>query len=163
MLQESGLKLQIKYIMGKIGYLWEQTHQILPASLMLQSVRSISLRSGQQEPIWSRPFSVIREQDSNRRHSSFLQWSDIADRALSVRRSQHVRSIVLRSLQLDTSSQMPSSFTPWHLLRLISINFLQLRPITWRLEAVTWNPSSFKVFKVVFKTLSFETKSGARS
>lgn len=126
-------------------------------------MRSASFRSEQQVPIWSRPFSVINEQDSNRRHSSLLQWSAIATRALSVTEWQHVRSTVLNSGQHVTSSEMQSSVTPLHLPSPISSKFLQWMPMIRRLAAETWKPSIFNTFKVPLITLNLERKSGTSS
>lgn len=136
---------------------------VLPALVMVQSVRSISSRLEQQVPIQSRPLSVINLQDSNWRHVRFLHLSAIATRALLVSRWQHVRSMVIRLTQPATSSETPSSVTHLHLLSPISTKFLQLRPIILRLGAKTWKPSSFSTVKLSLKSFNLERKSGASS
>ena len=129
-----------------------------PASSTPQSVRSISLRLGQQVAIRFSPFSFIKEHDSNRKHSSILQLSAIESSALLVMRLQHVRSIVLRSLHWATRDEIPSSVTPLHLLSPISTNLLQLSPMAWRRESETSRPSSFNIVKVSFSVANLDRK-----
>jgi len=129
-----------------------------PASFTPQSVRSISLRLGQQVAICFIPFSFIKEQDSNRKHSSILQLSAIEWSALLVMRLQHVRLIVFRSLHRATRDEIPSSVTPLHLLSPISTRLLQPSPKAWRRESETPRPSSFNTVKVSFSVANLDRK-----
>lgn len=128
-----------------------------------QSVRSIFSRLAQQAPIRLIPFSVISEQDSNKRVSSLLQEFAIETRELSVSSRQQVRSIEFRSTQLDTSSETPSSVMPLHLPSPIFVKCLQLAPMICRLVTETWDPSSFNVRKPFVKPPNLDKKSGVRS
>lgn len=137
LLQSIRVEVNAMLLEGTTSYSSIMRALYLPVSVIGQSVRSISSRLGQPVPIYSRPLSVIKLQDSNRRQTSFLLCSPMAIRALSVSMRQQVRSIDIKLTQPAASSEIPSSVTHLHLLSPISDKFLQLTPIILRLEAET--------------------------
>jgi hypothetical protein len=122
-----------------------------------QSVRSSSSSSAQCDPSCSRLFSVIILQDSNFRHRRFLQESAIAEIAASVMERQHVKLMVFKLTQPDTSCIIRILVTPVHLLNPISIKDLQLLLIVWKTVSETRAPSIMMAFRF-FNSCMHSTK-----
>jgi hypothetical protein len=112
-----------------------------------QSVRSSTSSSKQCNPSCSRLFSVIILQDSNFRHRRFLHEFAIADIAASAIERQHVKLMIFRLTQPDTSWIIPILVTPSHLLNPISIKDLQLLLIVWKIVSEPRTPSIMMVFR----------------
>jgi hypothetical protein len=99
-----------------------------PVLFMRQPVRSSSCRKGHPSPSIVKLISVIKPQDSILKEERYLHDVATALIAISVRSRQQVRSNLFSSVQHAAIADIPSSVTPMHLLKLISLRDLQLFP-----------------------------------
>lgn len=121
----------------------EHWSKLVPLSLRLQSVTSSSSRWKQFLPIETRASAETERQFSIFKLSRPLQLDVIASKEASVISRQQVRSSFCKLGQAVAMPTIPTSFTPWHLLKLSSFNSLHPLPIRLRFASPIEHPSSF--------------------